>query len=347
MNKTKENKTFRGIPFILALCFLLRGFLLSDRRHIGIEDMYKVKFDMACENIVFLILLVVFSLLAGCVISALNKRFGQAATYLSVLLVAEPLVFAKQDDMMVLFIISLALLFILNALREKPVIPNEVTLIVFLLTSTVLFENAIFLFVLPALILYFIGDGENFLKNTKKLVVMILSVVSAAAGIFLNDYLASNYAAFDSFIKKYSFFEHVYFEHIPYENALLFVFTLPILAFGIYFLTEYVKKCKSSRKNVASYVAVGAVAVAYIVSIAGFILRGSEAFYTINFIVPSAIFALVSNKKPEAEKALEEVNSFVSKHTLVLIAVVVFLFFLATVTFYNGVDNLAGFIISI
>lgn len=347
MSNTKENKTLKSLPFLLAFFLFLRGLFLSSREHIGLENFYTLTFNITYENAIFLCLLLAFAVLTGLVLSSLNKKFGGKAVYLSVLLVAEPLVFAKQDDTMVLFIISLALLFILNALREKPVVPNEITLIVFLLASTILFENAIFLFVLPALILYFIGDGEGVLKSRKKIVMLLLSVVSVSGGISLNDYLVSNYSAFDGFIKKYSFFEQVYFKHIPYENVFLFIFALPIFAFGCYFLVEYVKECASSGKNRAAYVAVGMVAAAYLLMIVGFILRGSEAFYTINYIMPFAIFALVAAKKPKAEKALEKVNSFVSKHTLLLVSAAVILSFLATVIFYEGVDNLAGFMLNI
>jgi len=347
MNKTKENKKFCFAPVAVMLFFFLRSFLLTDRTRIGFENFYAFEMSFSEENIALIVLLVVFAVLAGFVISKIGKKFGEASTFLSVLLIAEPLLFAKQMNGVVMFIVDLALLFILNALCKKRIIPNEVTLIVFLFVSCVLAENAIFLFVLPAVILYFVGDAGNIFRSAKKLVMLVLSAVSVVAGILTNNYLVAEYPVFDEFIKKYSFYQQIYFKHIDYENILLFVFVIPTMAIGVYFLVEFIKNCNSSGENLCSYVVVALVAAAYILSIVGFILKGSAAFYTINYIVPSTIFALIANKNTEAENSLKKINSFISKHSLVFVTVAVFLCFLATITFYKDVDNLAGFILSI
>lgn len=346
MSKVSENKKTILLPVILALFFFLRGILLTDRRYIGIENMYTFEMAFSGESITLIVLLAIFSVLAALVISKIGKVFGETAKYISVLLVAEPLFFVKQDNCIVLFIAVLALLFILNALREKPVIPNEITLILFLLISTVLSENAIFLFVLPALIIYFIVGAENILKSTKRLVMLILSLVSVGAGIFLNDLLIRKYPAFDSFIKTYSYFENVYFKHIKYENILLFVFVIPTLVLGVYFLVEFVKQSKENGKT-ESYITVGAVTAAYVLSIVGFFLRGSEALFAVNYIVPATVLTLVKNKNSAAQSAMNKVNSAVSKHTLVFISAVVFLCFLAVRVFCEGIDNIADFLLTI
>lgn len=347
MNKIKENKKFSFTPVAVTLFFLLRSLLLTDRNCLGFENLYTMEVAFSGENIALIILLTVFAVLSGLVISKIGKKFGETATFLSVLLIAEPLLFAKQMNCVTVFVADLALLFILNALCEKSFVPNELTLIVFLLVSCVLDKNAIFLFVLPAVILYFIGDGENLFRSAKKIVMIILSVISVVAGMLTNDYLMEEYPSIESFIKTYTFFKQVYFKHIDYENILLFVFAIPIMAFGVYFLVEFIKNCDKKSKNTASYVAVFLMSAAYILSIAGFILKGSDAFFTINYIVPLSVLALIANKNNEAEASLETVNSFLSKHHLSFVVVTVFLCFLATLTFYKDADNLAGFILSI
>lgn len=347
MNKIKNNKNFIITPVAVTLFFFLRSLLLTDRRYIGFEDLYTFETSFSGENIALVTLLTLFAVLSGLVISKIGKKFGEAATFLSVLLVAEPFLFAKQMNCVVVFIADLALLFILNALCNKRIIPNEVTLIVFLFVSCLLTENAIFLFVLPAVILYFIGDAENIFKSTKKLVMLILSVISVGAGILTNDYLIGKYPAFDEFIKSYSFYKQIYFKHIDYENVLLFVFAVPATAFGIYFLVEFVKNCNSNGKNARSYVVIGMISAAYVLLLVGFFLRGSDAFFTVNYVMPLSVFALIANKNVEAEKSLDKANAFVSKHTLAFVVVAVFLCFLSTVTFYRGIDNLAGFILTI
>lgn len=346
MNNVRENKKINLLPVILALFLFFRGVLLTDRKYLGIEDFFELQTDFSAEKIAFIVLLFLYAVFASLVIDKISKCFGESAKYISVLLVSEPLFFAKQDNCVVLFITVLALAFVLNALREKPVVPNEITLIVFLLISTVLSENAIFLFVLPAFIAYFVGDAEKILKSTKKLVMLILSLISVGAGIFLNDYLLENVPAFDSFIKTYSFFENIYFKHVEYENVLLFIFAVPTLILGVYFLAEFVQKSKETGKAVA-YIAVSFIAVAYALSVTGFFLRGSEALFTVNYIVPVAVCALIKNKNSAAISALEKINGIASEHTLVFVSVVIFLCFVASRIFYGDVDNIAGFILAI
>ncbi len=346
MSKVRENKKINLLPIMLALFFFLRGVLLTNRKYLGLENLYTLEVAFSAENITFIVLLFLYAFFAALVIGKISKRFGESATYISVLLVAEPLFFAKQDNCVVLFIAVLALAFVFNALCEKPVIPNEITLIVFLLVSTILSENAIFLFVLPAFMVYFVGGAEKILKSTKKLIVLILSLVSVGAGVFLNDYLIEKVPAFDSFIKNYSFFENIYFKHIGYENVLLFIFAVPTLIFGVYFLVKFVDNSKNTGKA-ESYITIGFVALAYALSVTGFFIRGSEALFTVNYIVPIAVLALIKNKNSAAVSALEKVNNIVSKHTFVFVSVAVFLCFAAVRVFYEGADNIAGFILTI
>ena len=347
MNKIKENRKIFFTSAAVTLFFLLRSLLLTDRNYLGFENLYTMETDFSGENITLIILLVVFAVLAGLIILQTGKRFGETATFLSVLLVAEPLFFAKQMNCVTVFIANLALLFILNALCEKKIIPNEATLIVFLIVSSVLSENAIFLYALPAMILYFVGDGENLFRSAKKIAVTVLSVISVAAGMLMHNYLVKEYPSFESFIKTYTFFKQVYFKHIAYENILLFVFVIPTIALGGYFLVEFIKNCDKKRNNNPSYVTAFMISAAYILSITGFILKGSDGFFTINYIVPLSIFTLLANENKEAEKSLETVNGFLSKHRLAFVVAAVFLCFASTLVFYKDTDNLAGFILNI
>lgn len=347
MNKIKENKTFSFAPVAVMLLFFFRSLFLTDRNYLGIADLFNFKMEVTDRNITLIILLVMFAVLGGFVIGKLNRKFGEAATFLSVLLIAEPFLFAKQMNCVVVFIADVALLFILNALCEKRLVPNEITFIAFILISCILTENAIFLFVLPAVILYFIGDAENIFKSRKKLIMIILAVISVGAGIAINDRLMTDVPAFQSFIKEYTFFQNIYFKHISYENIFLFLFCIPTTAFGIYFLVEFVKLCDEKRKNTPSYVAVALIFVAYILSVVGFILKGSAAFYTINYIVPLSVFALIANGNNEAQSALAKVNEFISKHALIFILVEILLFFISVTVFFKEADNIAGFLLSI
>jgi hypothetical protein len=156
-------------------------------------------------------------------------------------------------------------------------------------------------------------------------------------------------------VKSYSFYQHVYFKHIDYENFFLFGFAIPVLVFGISFFinlfkiskTKSIEK-KSGKKQEAEVAynpvpALVCVIAAYALSVVGFVLGGSNAFYTINYIVPAAVISMLCNNKI-AEKALEKTNGCFSKYSLAVVAVAVLLCFLAVRVFFADVDNLAKFI---
>lgn len=346
MNSIKEIKKFNFTPPAVALFLFFRAILLTDRNYLGSENLYDFSFSFANENIVLIVLYLLFSVLAAVVIAKLGRKFGDAVSWISVLFVAEPLFFAKQVNCIILFITVLGLIFILNGLREKSVITNEITLVVFLLVSCVLAENAIFTFVAPALMVYFIGGIENTLKSTKKIIMLILSVISVGAGIFIHDFLIEKYSGFKNFIDTYTFADNIYFKHIPYENALLFVFLIPTIVFGGLFFAEMFKE-NNEKSSTVPYVILGVTVCAYILSTVGFIMGGSDNFYTANFFIPVTIISMLNSDNSDAEKALEKVNSIVGKYSLVFVATVVFLCFLAVRIFYENVDNIAGFVLTI
>lgn len=362
MNKIKELKKYNFTPIIIALAVFFRAYLLSDRRHVGVEGFYPLEFGFSAQSIALLSLLIVFAVLVSFVLTKLGRRYGDAVSYLSLLLVAEPLLFTKQDNCVNLFIWIIGLLFVLNAIAEKAFIPKEITLVIFLFVSCLLSENAIFLFVAPAVVLYVAGDIEKLITDAKRIIALIVSAIATGAGIFLNDYLVKNTPAFDSFIKTYSFSGHVYFKHIEYENVFLFFFAIPTVIFGVRFFAELFrnnklviekpskKTDKKVEKAVASYSpipAVIAVVAAYALSVAGFIVAGSSAFYTINYIVPAAIISMLCSKNKVAEKALEKTNAFLSEHSFAVIVTVVFVCYIAVRVFFGDVDNIARFIIAV
>ncbi|MBE6756042.1 MAG: hypothetical protein E7555_06255 [Ruminococcaceae bacterium] len=346
MENLKETKKFKSMIVLTFLFFLLRTLLLSNRNYLGIEDMYKLSFNMSYENIALIVLLVLFAVLASLVITKLNKKFGSLVSVISVLLIAEPLFFAKQVDCIVLFIANLGLAFILISLKKKNAILNEINLIVFLLASCILAQNAIYVFVIPALMIYFIGGIENTFKSTKKIVMLVLSVISIAVGMSIGNMLTEKYSAFESFVKKYTFFEHIYYKHIDYENILIFVFLVPTALFGIYFF-KGIFKSKDKNDSYAPYLTCAAVVIGYAFSIVGFARGGTDNLYTANYIVPIAVFSMINSGNEDAKKSLSKVNSIIEKHLLVFISVVVLFFYLAARIFYEDVDNIAGFILNI
>ncbi len=356
MSNTKETKKVNFAPFLIAAFLFIRAFLLTEKTKIGFKNLYTLETDFSNENIVLLVLFLLLAVLASVVISVLGKKFGEPVSYLCVLFIAEPLFFAKQADCICLFITVLALLFVLNALKDKPIIPNEITLIVFLLSATILEENAIFLFAAPAIMFYLLNGVENIFSSMRKIVTLILSFICVGVGMYLNKFLTTQYPAFESFIKTYSFHKDVYFKHLEYENVFLLIFLIPTIVFGVYFFVNMIenKKERSTDKNKkeegivaakAPFITLGIVCVAYILSIIGFILGGSQLFYTVNYIIPVAIIALFNSGNADAEKALNQVNNFIQKHSLIFVVVLALVCYLSARVFYSEIDNVARFIL--
>lgn len=356
MNNTKTFRKFNFAPLFVALFVFLRAFILSDRNLVGFADFYPLKLEISTIGIVILCLYLAFAVLSALLFAKLEKRFGKSGMILSAIFITEPFLFVKQENCINLFIWCLALLFILNALREKPIIPREATLIVFLLVSTILFEKALFLYVFPAVVFYFSATSDKLFKSAKNLIMICLSALSVFAGMFLNDYLTKTNPAFDKFIKEYSFFRQVYFKHIEYENIMLFVFAVPVFVFGVLFFKEMLKNKttvstkinnKKTKEVVESFnpaFAIIVVMIAYIFSVAGFIQAGSAAFYTINYIVPLSVMAFLIAGNAAAEKSMQKLSGIIDKHSLVFIAVLIALLYFSARVFLAERDSLAVFL---
>lgn len=359
MNNTKTFKKNNFAPLFVALFIFFRAIIMSDRNRVGFADFYPLKLEISGIGIALVGLYLVFAFLSALLFAKLEKKFGKSGLIIATFLVTEPFIFVKQENCLNLFIWCLAILFILNALREKPIIPDEITLVVFLFVSTILFENALFIYVFPALVFYFSANIDKLFKSAKNLVMMCISAVSICAGVVLNDHLLKTNPAFDSFVKKYSFFELSYFGNIEYENALLFAFAIPVLVFGIYFYKEMfrnksyvsvrVKNNKKSPETVESFnpvLAVMVVAIAYIFSVAGFAQAGSEALCTINYIIPLSMISLLNAGNSSAEKSMEKLSEKSEKHSLVFVLILIALFYVASRVFFAETDNLARYIIN-
>ena len=358
MEKIKECKKINFTPVLITFVVFLRAYFLSDRRRMGLADFYPITFDFTVQGIVLISLFAVFAVLASLAVSKLGKKYGDAVSFISLFLVAEPLLFAKQENYVNLVIWIAGLIFVLNALSEKSFIPKEITLVVFLFVACILAKNAIYLFVAPAIVFYVAGDVENIAKNARKIITLIISAVSVTAGIALNNYLTDKVPAFSDAVKSYSFFQQVYFKDVEYENVFLFLFAAPVLVFGIKFFVDLYngskvttsKKSGKKQSEIVSYnpnPAIVCVSAAYILSVAGFIVAGSNAFYTINYIIPAAVISMLGSGNKTAEKALEKTNGFFSKYSFVVIAVVVLLCYVSVRVFFKDVDNLATFLVRV
>lgn len=343
MSEVKITKKRNLLTTLLVFAFVfVRAILLTNRRDIGIENFYTLSLNYESREITLLVLFFAFAVLMALVISKLSKKYGENATYVSILLLAEPFLFAKMADCVSLFVVVLGLIFVLNVLSEKKIIPDEVILIMFLFVSTLLIKNATFLFVAPAILIYLFKDITQIFRKTSKIIMLIISAISVGAGVCLNDILTEKYPAFDAFIKDYSFFQQIYYKHVSYENIGLLLLAVPALIFGIMMIINLFKQ---GEKEYAVLTTV-AVAIAYIVSLAGFFfIEGSRAAYTINFIMPIAFIGTLNN---EANKSSAlKVNNMISRHKLSFAVVVILVFYIAIRCFYKDVDNLAAFMLTV
>ncbi len=355
MDTKKDIKIANATPIFITVFLFIRAVILTNWSHVNLRD-FILEGAKLKEGIILLVLFFVFSVLASVIYKKISNLYGSLILYLSIFLVTEPLFFVKQTNIINMFVVTVGLIFILNSLRDKPIIPNEISLILFIVLSTILLKHAVFLYVCLALIIYLFSDSKNFLKSPKKLIMFALSVISTAGGMHLNNYLVSNYPEYDNFIKTYTFHQYVYFKHIPYEKPFLLIFTIPMVVLGFcffFYLAKNVKQEHNRRKNKKGaktepddfnhLIVIYTTIITYIVSIIGFILYGSQAFYTVNLIIPMIIISLLKCNIPSVNKTMMIINTFIEKHSFIFIVVLVILNYLSIRVFYSDIENLASF----
>ncbi len=337
MDNVKKTKHTQWVTLLLVAFVFVRAVVLAQRTSLGLKMM-----NFSLEILLFWVTLFVFAVLIAVVIMKVQNGFGEIVSYLCVIIIADPIFCMMQNNSVDLFVISLGLLCVLNMLREKPLIKNEILFLLFVFVSVFLLPYSVFNYIPVAFLIYIIPGIYDNQKNKSKVLTVILALVFVITGVLLHNYFFANFIDFQSFLNKISFFEIVK----TIKSPEILILSVPTLALGIYFFIKVLKsgnlietkksdksKKKPSVKNkstskfkVYEHVLITVLcASAYLLSVVGLFLYGGKVFYTVNFIVPITLMLMVMNKDSKAINVIESINEKLRKHPFVsLILLILF-----------------------
>lgn len=314
MDETKNIKKRFAAVTAMTLFFFARTLLMIPEQYLGVSVTEGV-FTFSSRSLLLWILLAVFSLLASLTAGIIYRKGGEAVTFALLLVIADPLFFILQNNCLTLAVSCIGLLFILNAMREKPVVKNEITFCFFLLISSFLIPYSIFSYIPLAAVIYIFSNIDRFCENAKRWVVLIPAAVCTVVGF------AGNKLICERFRSVYTALRHLAFadwEQVG-SSRLLVLTVVPVMLIGLICLRQYGKEQSllSKQSNDGKYLNLpyDMFALCYILSVIGFLFFSNEAFLTANLFFPSMAVTMILSNRTAAGRTAEVFNKGIRKHT--------------------------------
>lgn len=313
MDKTKNTKKRCAAVLALSLFFFFKALLMIPEQYLGIS-VVEAKFIFSARTGLLWGLLVLFSVLAAVTAAKIQQKGGEAVAFFLILLIADPLSFTLENNCLKLIVSCVGLLFILNALREKPIIKNEITFCLFLLISSFLMPYSVFSFIPLAVTIYIFSNLNSLCENAKRWVILIPAFACTAVGFALNKLLCDKFRSVYTALRHLSFAD---WEQVG-SSRLLMLTAIPVLIIGLFCLSRYGKEQSQLPKhsNDGKYLNLpyDLFALCYVLSIIGFFLSSSEAFFTVNLILPAMFITMLLSKRTAAGRTAEVFNTGIKKH---------------------------------
>lgn len=322
MNNSLKRENY-CLSIIVLLFVFVRTLITVPEQVLGVSiDAFEYNGSVA--NIIFCVLLVTYSVLMYLVLCRLYEKINEYFYIIAALIFFDCVSFSTIDNCLKLIAIVLGLLCVLNALRPKPLIKTEITVVAFSFICAFLMPTSLLSLVPLALMIYiFCNMSGN--KLSVKLTVPV-SLVLSAAGVCLNKVLCSNVEAFGEFFKTFGF------SRILHTNKSwkLILVVLPIAVVSFIFYSKFLKiqsKKKRGGKSSKSVLSVDIVSVLCLLSVIGLIFFESEAFFTVNLIFPTAICVAAIKNDEITKETLDYFNSKIAKNKLLALIVFVVAFY--------------------
>lgn len=297
----------------LSLFFFFKILLMIPEQYLGLS-VVEADFVLSARTVLLWGLLLLFSVLAAVTAVRIYQKGGEAVAFFLILLIADPLFFTLSNDCLKLAVSCVGLIFILNALRKKPVIKNEILLCLFLLISSFLMPYSVFSFIPLALVVYLFSNLNRLCEKAGRWVVLIPSAACTVVGFALNKYLCGKFRS------VYTAFRHLSFgdwEQVG-SSKLLMLAAVPVLIVALFCLARFGKEQSQLPKhsNDGKYLNLpyDLFALCYVLSVIGFLLSSSAAFFTVNLIVPAMFLAMLLSGRTAAKRTAEIFNSGIRKH---------------------------------
>lgn len=312
MEMQKKGKTMNAL--VIAAFSVIRVVLFSYFPNVSDKTPY----------VLFGILLAVYAVMTAVIFDAVGKKSDNKADNIMLLIFAD-FFFTMQVHSLALLTAIIWEAYVLISLSEKKSPVKEAFLIAGALISALIMPYTLFGYVLLAAFIYFLmNSGKSVFKAA---LVAVLAVVAGAVGFVINKFALMNSTAFVDFVNGYTMGRY------SQPVMMNFAVAVPMLVVAAVLLASFFKNMKAEKKASRPADAkiiktemtawVTGVAVMVAVSVIGFVIKQIDMYMLINLIVPVTLVAMLLNKKDAAEKTLEKVNGFVSKHSFA--AFVIFL----------------------
>lgn len=338
MDKTKNTKKRFAVALALSLFFFFKILLMIPEQYLGLS-VTAAAFTFSTRSALVWALLLLFSVLAAAVTVKIHRKGGEKVSFFLILLIADPLFFTLSNDCLKLAVSCIGLIFVLNALKDKPVIRNEIAFCFFLLICAFLIPDSILSFIPLALVVYIFSNLNRLCENAKRWTVLIPAAVCTTVGFAVNKLLCEKFRNVYTALRHLSFGD---WEQVG-SARLLMLTAVPVLIVGLFCLARFGKEQSQLPKhsNDGKYLNLpyDLFALCYFLSIVGFLLSSSEAFFTVNLILPVMFLTMLLSKRTAAEKTADIVNDGIRKHAFLAAAAFVIYNLISYVMLNDYIQN--------
>lgn len=338
MDKTKNTKKRCAAVLALSLFFFFKILLMIPEQYLGLS-VVEADFLVSARTVLLWGLLLLFSVLTAVTALKIYQKSGETGAFFLILLITDPLFFTLSNNCLKLSVSCIGLVFFLNAIRDKPIIKNEISLCLFLLISSFLMPYSVFSFIPLALVAYLFSNLNRLCEKAKRWVVLIPAAACTAVGFALNKYLCGKFRSVYTAFRYLSFGD---WEQVG-SSKLLMLTAVPMLIVGLFCLARFGKEQSqlSKHSNDGKYLNLpyDMFALCYILSFIGFLLSSSEAFFTVNLVLPVMFIAMLLSKRTAAERMAEVSSQGLRKHAFLAAVALVLYNWLSYALLNNYIQN--------
>lgn len=315
MEMSKKNKTLNA--FAIAVFTAVRVGVFSYFPNLSDKTPY----------IPFILLIAAFSLLTAALAMKVSERCEKRADAMLALVLAD-FFFTLQNNAAFLAVAVLWEACALIALAEKKTFIKEAVVIAVSFVSALLLPYSAFSYALLAAFICFMVNRR--VSAVKALVCSILTILGGISGLAVHNLALKNTAEFINFINTFTLGTYSQTVYVS------FVAVIPTVLMSIVLIKMLVTnskaginrsaaaEIKNGKKEMQLYIA--GMAVLYIISVAGLIMKKYEMYLLINQLVYVICFAMILNKNSAAEKTIERINTFFTEHSFAALIIFVLVF---------------------
>lgn len=335
-----DTKTIKKVGFnrlILTLLFFFRTGLLVPTGCFGIYS-YEPHFNITVQSVVFLVLLVIFSVTSACFVLAVQKSFGNIQAVICLAILSDPVYFVLQDDSIKLFINTIVLLAACFFAAKKYADIKIICPLVFI--SSFLLPFSVFCYV-PLLITEFIACNIKKFSPKKTISFILLLIGLAISGVITHKLLYSEIEPFKLFIDSVSFADlNTKYNKISFIPALL-----PMMILTFIFSSVFIKQNKKLLKKKAitkkeseiSILFIDIMGIVYSIVIIGFIIFDVQSISVANIILLSFVLILLITENRTCITTVNVIIEFIKAHKFLAISILLIIHYLSFKTVYLSI----------